>query len=329
MKQFSFLLLLIVIVSCAEEPNNTTESKPEIVTALDEKVKNESVLVDSIHSAVEIPANTIDMETEAEAAISEADNAAKTSIKVLENNIPTEVKLNDVQTSTEELKSNSSETIAAPVKPNHDKWDALARANVSSSGKVNYSAMKSKASELNAYVLYLENFTSQDGWSRNEKLAYWINLYNAATVQLIVKNYPIASITDLSGGKPWDQNIVTIGDKNYSLNDIENKIIRPKFNDARIHFAVNCAAKSCPPLMNKAFTASSLNRYLDMQTTAFINSSENSITAENVEISKIFDWYKIDFEKGDVIAFLNKYSTTPINADATVSYKTYNWELNK
>jgi len=216
-----------------------------------------------------------------------------------------------------------------PLKPDHAKWDALLRANVGSSGAVNYSGMKASKADLESYIKYLESFASRDSWSRNEKLAYWINLYNAATVRLIVQNYPVKSITDLSGGKPWDQNVVKVGTSSYSLNYIENKIIRPRFKDGRIHFAVNCAAKSCPPLLNKAWTSDNLQRYLEKQTKSFINGSANTIAADKVEISKIFDWYKVDFKGGDVIAFLNKYSDTPINADAEIVYQEYDWALNK
>ena len=130
----------------------------------------------------------------------------------------------------------------------------------------------------------------QSSWSRNEKMAYWINLYNASTVQLILNNYPTSSIQNINGGKPWDKRWIKSGSKTYTLNEIENSILRPQFKDARIHFAVNCAAKSCPRLMNKAFTASNLNSLLDENARWFINNSTfNDISAKKVEISKIFN----------------------------------------
>lgn len=233
----------------------------------------------------------------------------------------------EIEMSAEESLETKPTTV--PLKPSHDKWDALLKQNVSSTGKVNYNGMKSNVKELDAYVSYLQSFATRDSWTKNEKLAYWINLYNAATVRLIVQNYPVASITDLSGGKPWDQPIVKVGNKNYTLNNIENDIIRPRFKDARIHFAVNCAAKSCPPLMNSAFTAESLNRQLQKQTSTFINGPENTLSADKIEVSKIFDWYSKDFEDGDIITFINIYSKTPVNDNATISYKEYNWALNK
>ena len=87
-----------------------------------------------------------------------------------------------------------------------------------------------------------------------KKMAYWINVYNAFTIKMIVDNYPVSSITKLHGGKPWDVKWIELGEKKYSLNEIEHNILRPQFKDARIHFAVNCAAQSCPPILNKAWT---------------------------------------------------------------------------
>jgi hypothetical protein len=199
---------------------------------------------------------------------------------------------------------------------------------VSLSGKVNYVGMKSKLNEIQSYISNLESLSNQSTWSKNEKLAYWINLYNAATVRLIVQSYPTSSITNINGGKPWDKKVVTISGKAYSLNQIENDIIRPKFKEPRIHFAVNCAAVSCPKIMNSAFTADNLNYQLTKQAKAFINGSKNSITEGSIEISKIFEWYAVDFGSS-VIEYLNKYSTTTINSDATITYKAYNWDLNK
>jgi hypothetical protein len=132
---------------------------------------------------------------------------------------------------------------------------------------------------------------------------------------------------DLNNGKPWDVKWIKLDQRTLSLNNIENDIIRPKFNEPRIHFAVNCAAKSCPPLLNKAWTDSNLNTYFERQTKSFINNSNyNSITSNNVEVSKIFDWYGKDF--GDLRNYLNKYSNTQITSGTSINFKSYNWDLN-
>jgi len=212
--------------------------------------------------------------------------------------------------------------------PAHDSWNKLLSQFVSATGKVNYRALKGKTSELEAYLKLLADNPVQSSWSRNEKMAYWINAYNAFTVKLILDNYPLSSITSLSGGKVWDKKWIKLGDKTYSLNNIENDILRPRYKDARIHFAVNCAAKSCPPLLNRAWTADNLNSNLSQQAKKFINNSAfNQVGANKVVISKIFEWYAADF--GNIVDYLNKYSNTKINAKAQVSYQEYDWALNQ
>ncbi len=210
-------------------------------------------------------------------------------------------------------------------KPDHGAFNSLLKSYVSN-GNVNYKGFKSSQTKLGAYISDLTSNAPASDWSRNEKLAYWMNLYNAATINLILDNYPLKSIMDLDGGKPWDVKRVTVDGQNYSLNDIEHKIIRPRFKDARIHFAVNCAAKSCPPISNTAFTGSNVNSELDRITKAFINSSANQIAGSSMSISKIFEWYAEDF--GDIKEYINKYSSTKVSSDAAVSYIDYDWALN-
>lgn len=213
-------------------------------------------------------------------------------------------------------------------KPSHDAFNTLLKKYVNSSGEVNYAGFKKQKGDLEKYLKDLEENTVQNDWSRNEKMAYWINLYNAATIKLVLDYYPVSSIRDINAGNPWDKRWIKVGSKTYTLNEIENSILRPKFSDPRIHFAVNCAAKSCPRLMNQAFTASNLNKLLDENARWFINNATfNSITTRSIKISKIFEWYSGDF--GNIIDYLNKYSTTTIKSNAKVSYEEYNWDLNK
>lgn len=212
--------------------------------------------------------------------------------------------------------------------PDHSSFDQLLRKYVNSKGNVNYAGLKADKAKLNAYLKTLIDQPIQDSWSRNEKLAYWVNAYNAFTLKLIIDNYPTSSITKLKGGKPWDVKWINLGGQTYSLNNIENDIIRPQFKEPRIHFAVNCAAASCPPLLNRAWTASTLNSYFEQQAKAFINNAAyNKISANKIQVSKIFDWYGGDF--GNLINYLNKYSTVKINANAKVEFLEYDWALNK
>ena len=219
------------------------------------------------------------------------------------------------------------------VRADHSTWDGLTKKYVASTGKVNYKSMKTNLSKIKAYLKHLEKTSPKKDWSKNEKLAYWINLYNASTVYLVVSNYPTTSITKLSGGKPWDKKFIKSGTKTYSLNDIENNIVRPQFKDPRIHAALNCAAVSCPKLLNEAYMPSKLNAQLEKQTFAWINDkTKNKLNGSKAQLSQIFDWYKVDFKaRGGVIAFINNYIMTSVALapKAKISYLEYDWALNE
>lgn len=221
--------------------------------------------------------------------------------------------------------------MAAPMMESpvsHDALDSLLQKYVSATGKVNYKGLKADKQALYDYCTYLSENPVQDDWSRAAQMAYWINAYNAFTLKLIVDNYPTKSILNFDGGKTWDVKRIKIGDKKYSLNNIENDILRPKFKDARIHFAVNCAAKSCPPLWSHAYTAENLESTLEARAKAFINNtSYNNISATKASVSKIFDWYGVDF--GDLKKFLNRYAKLQLKSNAVVSFEEYNWDLNE
>ena len=209
----------------------------------------------------------------------------------------------------------------------HQLFNNLLQKYVTSAGSVNYSGLKQDKKSLNRYLNELSKSKPDNSSNRNGTLAYWINAYNAFTLKLILDNYPLKSITELNSGKPWDVQWIALGNKKYSLNNIENDIIRSVYKDARIHFALNCAAISCPPLLNKAFTSNNIEELLDTQTRNFINSQANDLSSTKIKLSKVFEWYKKDF--GDVTIFINKYSKTKINSNALISYKEYNWNLNR
>lgn len=210
----------------------------------------------------------------------------------------------------------------------HQIWDALLKKHVSSTGKVNYAGFKKDKTQLQQYLDLLATNPVQSSWSRNKKMAYWINAYNAFTVKLIVDHYPVSSITKIHSGKPWSKQWIKLGNQTYSLDQIENEILRPRYKDARIHFAVNCAAQSCPPLLNQAWTAENLEANFEKQARSFINNSKfNKIAEKKVQISKIFEWYAEDFD--NIINYLNKYSQTAIKSNAKVTYLEYDWALNE
>jgi hypothetical protein len=324
-KLITLLIITILFVSCTETSSTNLAKKDESdVSDINTKtLENESEFENTTITDTLLTKEN-DTVTVTEEIITKPNQTA-------EENLNNNLKDNSKTTPKEETNvTEFVETVKKEIlKPNHSVWNDLLKKNVSSSGKVNYKALKNEKSKIENYINQLTEFETQTDWSRNEKLAYWINLYNAVTVKLILDNYPLKSITDLYGGKPWDKKLITIGSKSYSLNNIENDIIRPKFNDARIHFAVNCAAKSCPKLMNGAFLPEKLNYQLNKQAKAFINGPKNNITANAITISKIFDWYKDDFKHGDLITFLNQYSNTQINPNASINFNEYDWNLNE
>ena len=212
----------------------------------------------------------------------------------------------------------------------HSSWDKLLQKNVSNQGNVDYEGFKEDQVEFDTYLASLATTKPDANWSRNATMAYWVNAYNAFTIKLMLNNYPLQSIMDVNGGKAWDLKFIDIKGEKYSLNNIEHDILRKKYADPRIHFAVNCASMSCPKLSNTAFFADGLEEKLEKAAKDFINnSSKNEITATKAEVSKLFDWYKEDFTKNGTVAdYLNKYSTTKLTT-TKISFKEYNWNINK
>lgn len=217
--------------------------------------------------------------------------------------------------------------MSSAQKVDYTAYSKLLNQYVNESGKVDYANLKTNQRELNKIIA---DFEKQDVWklTRSEdQLAFCINVYNANTLKLIVDHYPIKSITDLDNGKPWDIKRVKGAAQLFSLNQIENEIIRPIFKDPRVHFALNCAAISCPPLFNKVFLPDELNNQLEARTKKFIQSTIKQDKTGKIIISKIFEWYKTDF--GDVISFINKYSINHYPMNEAIQYQEYDWKLNE
>ncbi len=223
--------------------------------------------------------------------------------------------------------------------PSHQIFDGLLKKHVSNDGRVNYKGFIEDKKELDIYLdLLSNNAPDRDKWSQQEQLAYWINVYNAFTIKLIIDNYPLKSIQDLHPtvkiplvNTVWHKKFFQIGGKDASLDEVEHKILRKEFDEPRIHFAVNCASYSCPPLLNEAFVPEKINQQLESQAKKFINDKRhNNLEANNIQISQIFSWFKGDFtSNGSLIDYLNKYSDVKINSGAKVSNKKYDWSLNE
>ena len=210
----------------------------------------------------------------------------------------------------------------------HKQWDSLLEQYVDKQGNVNYKALHKDQDALDSYLEHLAEQEAQDNWSKSEILAFYINLYNAATVKLILQNYPIKSIRDIK--QPWRRNWIRVGEEVLSLNQIEHKILR-KMNEPRIHFALNCASASCPKLLNTAFKAATLEEQLDKVTREFINDpGKNEINTDRIALSALFKWYKSDFTgEGSLLNYINRYTDQSILADAKVKYLKYDWSLNE
>lgn len=211
----------------------------------------------------------------------------------------------------------------------YKKYTSFLGKYVTEDGNVNYDKIKENKAELNIVVAQFTKTQPTSKWSRNEKLAYYINLYNINTLKVVVDNYPTKSIKDID--KVWDKKFISSGKVKISLGDVEHKILR-KMNEPRIHFAINCASFSCPKLFNEAFLPSTLEKQLEMATKNFINDkTKNTLTKENIKVSEIFNWFKEDFttKTSTVIDFINKYASIKIESNAKISYVDYNWSLNK
>ena len=199
---------------------------------------------------------------------------------------------------------------------------------VSEKGNVNYDKIKTNKSELDAIIKQFEKTQPNDQWSRDEKIAYFINAYNVYTLKIVTENYPLKSIKDIPS--VWDKKFILSNKEKISLGDVEHKILR-KMKEPRIHFAINCASFSCPNLLNEAYLPQTLDKQLEVAAKAFVNDkTKNTITASEIKISEIFNWFGGDFKtkKTSVIDFINKYSTSKINKETKVKYLEYNWSLN-
>lgn len=259
--------------------------------------------------------------------------------KQLDSIIKNESELNETPQNAEVKKEEALEGVNEELSqipteqfiPNHQLWNELLSKHVSDDGKVNYKSFKTEHKKLLDYIHTLNLLLSNEAFktlNKEEQLAFWINAYNAMTVDLILRHYPVNSIKDIKS--PWKQRHWKLNNKWYNLDEIEHKIIR-RMGEPRIHFALVCAAVSCPKLYNKAFTANTLESDLTKLTKVFLaDNSKNIITENDLKLSKIFKWFEKDFTKnGSLIDFLNQYSDVKISAKAKKSFKDYNWGLNE
>lgn len=238
----------------------------------------------------------------------------------------------------------------------HDRWGGLLDRFVhlqegGRASRVDYAGLKSERQELKTYLSSLAAVTRSefDGWPIDEQLAFLINSYNAWTVELILTEYPgIDSIRDIGflPGAPWRKDIVALFGEQVSLDDVEHGMIRgwDRYQEPRIHFAVNCAAIGCPALSNEAYTGVKLQVQLERNTRLFLeDKSRNYVDGNRLMISPIFRWYGEDFERGwmgidSVAEFLAGYADALGlsdaqkqrlgNGDLGIRFASYDWSLN-
>ncbi|MFD2726956.1 DUF547 domain-containing protein [Hyunsoonleella rubra] len=237
------------------------------------------------------------------------------------------LEVNASENQTEIIKESGQKDGTVSTNFSHSTFNDLLQKHVSAHENVNYKGFKSDWKSLNNYIKELDKNLPNNNTPKQEKLVYWINAYNAMTIDLILRHYPIKSIKDIKN--PWKQRYWKLGEKWYNLDEIEHQILR-KMNEPRIHFAIVCASYSCPKLQNEAFTASNLEAQLAKVTSEFLNDPErNFISEDQLELSKIFQWFAKDFKQnGSLIDFLNQYSEVTISEGAKIRYKDYNWDLN-
>ena len=238
----------------------------------------------------------------------------------------------------------------------HAGWQTLLSQHIKAidnghSSEVDYAAIQKQHTLLQSYLKQLSQISQRefDAWSKSKQLAFLINAYNAWTVEFILTKYPnLESIKDLGSffNSPWDKEFIPLLGKTVSLNDIEHGLIRGsgRYNDPRIHFAVNCASIGCPALREEAYTADKLEQQLTEQTERFLtDSSRNYIKSDNLYLSSIFKWYGDDFKVSfrntkSIQSFISLYAgalkltgeqkSALANQDLNVKFLDYNWDLN-
>ncbi len=228
------------------------------------------------------------------------------------------------------LASASAQTV------DHRPFNQILRGHVTSDGWVDYASLKRNQRALDAYLDTLDK-ADLDKLDRDERLAFWINAYNAATLRLILDHYPLKSIMDIPEADRWKARRWHLSGKVYTLDEIENQQIRPVFREPRIHFALNCASVGCPPLRREAYTGAKLEQQLTEQARA-VHADPRflKLTEDAVHLTKLYEWYADDFKQKDkqLLAYPAQFSPTlsarlkQTDQPPAIHYIEYDWTLN-
>ncbi|BCA96507.1 DUF547 domain-containing protein [Legionella antarctica] len=207
--------------------------------------------------------------------------------------------------------------------------------------QVHYSKVTAKDKQaLNQYIEKLKSLPIKT-FNKKEQLAYWINLYNALTIQLILKHWPVQSITkiNISPGffsfGPWDAPLISIEGQKVTLNDIEHRILRSIWNNPLLHYALNCASMSCPQLQNKVFTDQNSQVLMNKAAKKYVNSPYGvTVDANSLSLSKIYQWYQGDFgnDESQVLKHIAQFANPKLKKQLLEKQKSisyyYNWDIN-
>ena len=228
----------------------------------------------------------------------------------------------------------------------HGLWQAVLGANVRASedgiNRVGYGAMTEKDNAaLRRYLDQMRHIRISTH-NRAEQRAYWINVYNAATMLLVRQHYPLKSISDIEIGaglfsdNAWEHKLFRVEGEDLTLNDIEHRILRPVWKDPRLHYALNCASLGCPNLSATAFTGANGEQLLNDGAVAYVNHPRGvEMTGTGLRLSKIYLWFADDFGKstGDVLAHLRTFAlaglAAHLDAGAKIGDYAYDWSLNE
>lgn len=234
---------------------------------------------------------------------------------------------------------------SASTSIDHSAWDRFLKTYVSvhddGINRVAYAFVRNADRQaLSTYITNLES-TPISRYNRDEQLAYWVNLYNALTVKLVLDEYPVDSIREIKispgvfAPGPWGKKLIAVEGESLSLNDIEHRILRPIWRDPRIHYAVNCAAIGCPNLQRTAFSAANSDALLDAAAREYINHPRGARFQEGkLIVSSIYVWFKKDFvsSDGSIIKHLRRYAkfdlATRLENTKKPEGDEYDWGLN-
>ncbi|AII50995.1 DUF547 domain-containing protein [Hymenobacter sp. APR13] len=217
----------------------------------------------------------------------------------------------------------------------HAPWDELLHQFVTPEGLVDYQGLLEQEDKLLDYLLAQRKVSPEAaGWSAAEQEAYWINIYNAATVYMVLQYYPLSNVNDIRlKGKVhslWEAPSVQVGGQEYSLNQIEREKLTARFQDPRLHFALVQGAMSGPQLLPEAYEGAQLAQQLERQTRRFLNDpARNVLAGAQPQLSSLFNFYAAEFgSRTQLLEFVNRYAPMPVAATAPIEFLPFSWALN-